>query len=95
MVSAGDSLTLIDTLEDPGAVDPAGSVEAQETKALLARAIERLGERDKIVLVLYYYENMTLAEIGRVLGVTESRISQMHTAAMLRLRTFLQEGDRD
>ncbi len=91
----GDSLTLIDTLEDPGAVDPAGSVEAQETKALLARAIERLGERDKIVLVLYYYENMTLAEIGRVLGVTESRISQMHTAAMLRLRTFLQEGDRD
>jgi RNA polymerase sigma factor for flagellar operon FliA len=91
----GDSLTLIDTLEDPGAVDPAGNLEAQETKVLLARAIERLGERDKIVLVLYYYENMTLAEIGRVLGVTESRISQMHTAAMLRLRTFLQEGDRD
>ena len=91
----GDSLSLIDTLEDPGAVDPAGSVETHETKVLLARAIERLGERDKIVLVLYYYENMTLAEIGRVLGVTESRISQMHTAAMLRLRTFLQEGDRD
>ncbi len=91
----GDSLTLIDTLEDPAAIDPAGNVEGQETKALLARAIERLGERDKIVLVLYYYENMTLAEIGRVLGVTESRISQMHTAAMLRLRTFLQEGDRD
>ncbi len=91
----GDSLTLIDTLEDPSAIDPAGNVEGQETKALLARAIERLGERDKIVLVLYYYENMTLAEIGRVLGVTESRISQMHTAAMLRLRTFLQEGDRD
>ncbi|WP_372593173.1 RNA polymerase sigma factor WhiG [Actinotalea sp.] len=90
----GDSLSLIDTLEDPGAVDPAGNVETQETKVLLARAIERLGERDKIVLVLYYYENMTLAEIGRVLGVTESRISQMHTAAMLRLRTFLQEGDR-
>ncbi len=91
----GDSLSLIDTLEDPGAVDPAGNVESQETKVLLARAIERLGERDKIVLVLYYYENMTLAEIGRVLGVTESRISQMHTAAMLRLRTFLQEGERD
>ena len=90
----GDSLSLIDTLEDPAAIDPAGSVENQETKILLARAIERLGERDKIVLVLYYYENMTLAEIGRVLGVTESRISQMHTAAMLRLRTFLQEGDQ-
>ena len=90
----GDSLSLLDTLEDPGAVDPAGSVEAQETKLLLARAIERLGEREKIVLVLYYYEGMTLAEIGRVLGVTESRISQMHTAAMLRLRTSLQESER-
>ncbi|KGM14147.1 RNA polymerase sigma factor WhiG [Cellulomonas bogoriensis] len=90
----GDSLTLLDTLEDPGAVDPAGSVEAEETKVLLARAIERLGEREKIVLVLYYYEGMTLAEIGRVLGVTESRISQMHTAAMLRLRSSLQESER-
>ena len=90
----GDSLTLIDTLQDPGATDPAQSVEVQETKALLARAIERLGEREKLLLVLYYYEGMTLAEIGRVLGVTESRISQMHTAAMLRLRTMLQEGDK-
>ncbi len=90
----GDALSLIDTLEDPGAVDPQGNMEAQETKVLLARAIERLGEREKIVLVLYYYENMTLAEIGRVLGVTESRISQMHTAAMLRLRSYLQEAER-
>lgn len=90
----GDSLSLIDTLEDPEAVDPQGSVEATETKVLLARAIERLGEREKIVLVLYYYENMTLAEIGRVLGVTESRISQMHTAAMVRLRHALQESER-
>ncbi len=90
----GDSLSLLDTLQDHGAPDPAASVEVAETKVLLARAIERLGEREKIVLVLYYYENMTLAEIGRVLGVTESRISQMHTAAMLRLRTTLQEGER-
>ena len=65
-----------------------------ETKFLLARAIEQLGEREKIVLVLYYYEGMTLAEIGRVLGVTESRISQMHTAAMLRLRAKLSESER-
>ncbi|MCU1430920.1 MAG: polymerase, sigma 28 subunit, FliA/WhiG subfamily [Actinotalea sp.] len=90
----GDSLSLLDTLEDPGAVDPAGSVEAQEMKIVLASAIERLGDREKIVLVLYYYEGMTLAEIGRVLGVTESRISQMHTAAMLRLRTTLHESER-
>ncbi len=90
----GDSLSLMDTLGDPSAPDPAQSLEVQETKVLLARAIERLGEREKLLLVLYYYEGMTLAEIGRVLGVTESRISQMHTAAMLRLRTMLQEGDK-
>lgn len=91
----GDSVTLLDTLEDDHALDPAGSFETQETTFLLARAIEQLGEREKIVLVLYYYEGMTLAEIGRVLGVTESRISQMHTAAMLRLRQRLQQSERD
>ncbi|MCC2309057.1 RNA polymerase sigma factor WhiG [Cellulomonas chengniuliangii] len=89
-----DKFSLIDTLGDDRAQDPAGSFEAQETKFLLARAIEQLGEREKIVLVLYYYEGMTLAEIGRVLGVTESRISQMHTAAMLRLRAKLTESER-
>ena len=90
-----DKVSLLDTLEDHRAQDPAGSFEAQETKFLLARAIEQLGEREKIVLVLYYYEGMTLAEIGRVLGVTESRISQMHTAAMLRLRAKLMASERD
>jgi RNA polymerase sigma factor for flagellar operon FliA len=89
-----DQVTLIDMLGDSRAPDPAGSFEVQETKFLLARAIEQLGEREKIVLVLYYYEGMTLAEIGRVLGVTESRISQMHTAAMLRLRAMLSESER-
>jgi RNA polymerase sigma factor for flagellar operon FliA len=90
----GDRLSLLDTLGDDRTPDPETSFEAQETKFLLARAIDQLGEREKLVLVLYYYEGMTLAEIGRVLGVTESRISQMHTAAMLRLRTSLQESER-
>jgi len=90
----GDRLSLLDTLGDDRTPDPERSFEAQETKFLLARAIDQLGEREKLVLVLYYYEGMTLAEIGRVLGVTESRISQMHTAAMLRLRTRLTEADR-
>jgi len=85
--------TLADTLGDRRAADPAGSVEAQETKYLLSRAIECLGERERLVVVLYYYENMTLAEIGRVLGVTESRISQIHTASMARLRTRLLDAD--
>jgi len=90
----GDRLSLLDTLGDDRTPDPETSFEAQETKFLLARAIDQLGEREKLVLVLYYYEGMTLAEIGRVLGVTESRISQMHTAAMLRLRARLTEADR-
>lgn len=90
-----DRLTLIDTLGDDSTPDPAGAFEVQETKFLLARAIDQLGEREKLVLVLYYYEGMTLAEIGRVLGVTESRISQMHTAAMARLRARLTQAEQD
>ena len=89
-----DSVSFGDTLQDHRTPDPAGSFETRETKYLLARAIDQLGEREKIVLVLYYYENMTLAEIGRVLGVTESRISQMHSAAMQRLRTSLVDSER-
>ncbi|GIG23560.1 RNA polymerase sigma factor WhiG [Cellulomonas chitinilytica] len=92
---AGDrGVPFKDTLRDHACVDPAGALDAAETKHLLARAIEQLGDRERIVVVLYYYEGMTLAEIGRVLGVTESRVSQMHTGAMLRLRTRLREAER-
>ena len=55
-------------------------------KQILAGAINRLGDREKIVLTLYYYEGLTLAEIGEVLGVTESRVCQIHTKAVLQLR---------
>ena len=82
----GDKLTLGDTLEDKGAPDPVLAFEGEETKYLLARAINQLPEREKIVVTLYYYEGLTLAEIGQVLGVTESRICQMHTKAVLQLR---------
>lgn len=87
-------VSLGDTLCDERIDDPAGTLADAETVHLLARAIEQLGERERIVVVLYYYEGMTLAEIGRVLGVTESRISQMHTAAMTRLRTRLVDAER-
>lgn len=87
-------VSLVDTLGDERTEDPAGSLDAAETKYLLARAIEQLTDRERMVVVLYYYEGMTLAEIGRVLGVTESRISQMHTAAMLRLRTRLVDAEQ-
>lgn len=85
----GDSLTLGDTLKDNRAEDPVQAFETQETKFLLSRAINLLPEREKIVVTLYYYEGLTLAEIGRVLGVTESRICQMHTKAVMQLRAKL------
>jgi RNA polymerase sigma factor FliA len=88
----GDKLSLVDTLEDHKAEDPVLAFESEETKFLLAKAINTLPEREKIVVTLYYYEGLTLAEIGQVLGVTESRICQMHTKAVLQLRGKLAEG---
>src|SRR5215218_1793277 len=67
----GDKLSLVDTLEDTRAEDPVLAFESEETKYLLAKAINTLPEREKIVVTLYYYEGLTLAEIGQVLGVTE------------------------
>ena len=87
----GDKLSLVDTLEDTKAEDPVTAFETEETKFILSRAINQLPEREKIVVTLYYYEGLTLAEIGRVLGVTESRICQMHTKAVLQLRAKLTE----
>src|SRR3954447_25190466 len=90
--SSGDQVSLLDTLQDPDAPDPSSVMDASELKDRVADAIARLPEREKLVIALYYYENLTLREIGEVLGVTESRVSQLHTKAVLRLRSRLQ-GD--
>jgi RNA polymerase sigma factor for flagellar operon FliA len=87
----GDKLSLVDTLEDTRAEDPVLAFESEETKYLLAKAINTLPEREKIVVTLYYYEGLTLAEIGRVLGVTESRVSQVHRRATISMREKLEE----
>jgi RNA polymerase sigma factor for flagellar operon FliA len=92
--SSGDQVSLLDTLEDPGAADPAAMLDQTDLKDRIADAIARLPEREKLVIALYYYENLTLREIGEVLGVTESRISQLHTKAVLRLRGRLTDEDR-
>ncbi|WP_298180306.1 FliA/WhiG family RNA polymerase sigma factor [Saccharomonospora sp.] len=81
-----------DTLPDDGAVDPVAVLVDQDNRKQLAEAIAQLNERDRIVVSLYYFENLTLAEIGKVLGVTESRVSQLHTRAVLRLRAKLVEN---
>jgi len=79
--------SLGESLPDTKADDPVALFENEEMKYILAQAINTLPEREKIVVTLYYYEGLTLAEIGQVLGVTESRISQMHTKAVLQLRS--------
>jgi RNA polymerase sigma factor for flagellar operon FliA len=93
--AGGDQISLIDTIEDTTGPDPEFSLEQTELKEALGEAIARLPEREKLVVTLYYYEELTLREIGEVLGVTESRVSQLHTKAVLRLKARLSGGPRD
>ena len=90
----GESLTLGDTVAD-SADGPVQSYEVEEMRQILAEAITRMPEREKVVLMLYYYEGMTLAEIGQVLGVTESRVCQIHTKAVIHLRSKIAGPERD
>jgi RNA polymerase sigma factor for flagellar operon FliA len=87
--SGGEQVALIDTIEDTEAPDPQRSLSQTELREAIADAIARLPEREKLVVTLYYYEELTLREIGEVLGVTESRVSQLHTKAILRLKARL------
>jgi RNA polymerase sigma factor for flagellar operon FliA len=84
------SATLGESIAD-GRHDPVESFEVDEMKHLLADLINRMADRERLVLTLYYYEGLTLAEIGNVLGVTESRVCQIHTKAILQLRARLAE----
>ncbi len=90
-VGEGDRITLVDTLQDLTVSLPEESLDDEETKRLLRETLTRLTEREQTVLGLYYFEGMTLAQVGDVLGVTESRICQIHTKAVLSLRTKLGE----
>ena len=91
----GEAVSLVDTLADTKAADPEMSFESEETRHLLAQAINYLPERERLVITLYYYEGLTLAQIGQVLGVTESRVCQMHTKAVLQLRNKMAEATHD
>ena len=90
----GDATTLADTIPDQ-ADGPMAMLEQSELRSQLAAAIDRMPEREKVVLSLYYFENFTLAQIGEVLGVTESRVSQIHTKSVLQLRSRLQAAQRE
>jgi RNA polymerase sigma factor FliA len=91
----GEQIALIDTIQDGSGPDPESTLEETEIKEALAEAISSLPEREKLVVTLYYYEELTLREIGEVLGVTESRVSQLHTKAILRLKAHLAGAARE
>ena len=84
-----NDVNLIDTIKDDEDLSPENIVEGEERLEILTQAIDMLKERDKLVLSLYYYEELTLKEIGRVLEVSESRVSQLHSRAIVNLRNAI------
>lgn len=88
-----DGATLGERIEDERISAPGDAMDDEETRQLLARVIHTLPEREQIVVTLYYYEGLTLAEIGLVLGVTESRICQIHTKAIMGMRGHIGSGE--
>ena len=84
-----DNMSIGDNIEAPSSLNPDVIAEREEIKKVIAEAIQELPEKEKMVIVLYYHEDLTFREIGEVLEVSESRISQLHTKANLRLRAKL------
>lgn len=82
-------ISRLQTVEDSLTMNQLASLHQNEVKEILAKAIDGLPEKEKLVVVLYYYENLTLREIGQVLNVSESRICQIHTKVVTRLRSHL------
>jgi RNA polymerase sigma factor for flagellar operon FliA len=85
----GETLNLMDVVSTDNAKSPAQLVQAHRLKALVAEAIDDLPYQEKVVISLYYYEELTMKEIGKVLDITESRVSQIHTKSILHLRNKL------
>jgi RNA polymerase sigma factor for flagellar operon FliA len=84
-----DKVSIGDSIESPVSLNPDVIVEKDEIRQAIINSINELPEKEKKILVLYYYEELTLKEIGQVMGITESRVSQLHTTAILRLRSKL------
>ena len=81
-----ESVRVLDLIENVESADPEKQVEIMELKSELAKAIDALAEREKMVITLYYYEGLTLKEIGEIMSISESRVSQIHTKAIFRLQ---------
>ena len=81
--------TLGEHLPDPSVIDVEARLEEEQARVVILRTLDQLPEQERLVVALYYYEHMTLNEIGRALGISESRVSQVHSRAMMRLRMRL------
>lgn len=87
--SDSKEIRLIDTIEDPGSENPLKALSFMEVKNILKETIESLPEKEKLVVALYHFEELTLKEIGVVLDISESRVSQIHSKSILKLRAKL------
>ena len=91
--SSGEGVEIIDTIQDKNASDPLAMMENRDVKNELSRALGNLPERERMILALYYHENMTLKEIGATLTISESRVCQLHAQAIMKLRKLLSSRD--
>jgi len=90
-----DPKSLMQCLADPDAADPLAALVREDQRRLLGTGIERLPDKERVVVTLYYYEELSMKEIGKVLSETESRVSQLHSQALLRLKTALAGTDAE
>jgi RNA polymerase sigma factor FliA len=89
--AASEKKSLLESLENPNTKSPFQNLKAKGIRELIMKTVEELPEKQKLVLSLYYYEDLNLKEIGRILDVTESRVSQLHTQAVLRMKSKLRQ----
>lgn len=88
--SSDDSLEIIDTIQDH-TLNPQEQMEEKNVKQELEKALSRLPERERIIMVLYYQENMTLKEIGATINMSESRVCQLHAQSIMKLKNILSQ----
>ncbi len=87
--SSEESVEIIDTIEDTNSINPLEKLEEKDAKKELQQALKSLPERERMIMVLYYHQNMTLKEIGEAIEVSESRVCQLHAQAIMKLRNIL------
>ena len=90
--TSDDSMEIIDTIEDEDKLNPHEAAEEKNVKSELQRALMRLPERERVLMVLYYQENMTMKEIGETLNMSESRVCQLHAQGLMKLKNILNEN---